>query len=54
MPATTPDPTARDLAQEANPDLFDPDQTWDDEPGADDLPGDDGPVEAGADPVVES
>lgn len=53
MTTPAPDPTSDDLAQEANTDLFDPDQTWNDEPGGDDLPDDDGPVESDAAPVVE-
>lgn len=51
---TPPDPTPDDLAQEANPDLFDPDLTWDDEPGTDDLPDDTGPVEADVTPADEN
>lgn len=51
---TAPDPTPADLAQEATGEGFDPDQTWPDEPGTDDLPDDTGPVETGVTPVVES
>lgn len=48
-----PDPTPEDLAQEANPDLFDPDQTFPDEPvGA--LPDDPTPAETGVTPIDEN
>jgi hypothetical protein len=51
---TAPDPTPQDLAEESDPAHFDPDRVWPDEPGADQSPEDEGDVETGATPVVES